>query len=137
MDGFQHGDSPFYPKELGIVDLQKWRSKLYHFLLPNDFHSFSPQEKTTFNRQIRVHGIKLENHELDISLAFLPYILKKIITISNTNETFISYKEGRYERELLLKHGAKYILDLQDLGCPMFNVLQREASTLCCASAPL
>ena len=125
LDGFQHGSSPFYVKEMGIVDLNKWKGKLYHFALPISKDSVvDDKELVTYHRQkFHVHGLELKNNDSDLPEAFIAIIIEQIILESHFNETFIAYKGGRCEKDLLEKLSARFIVNLEHLGCPKFNAL--------------
>ena len=122
LDGFYTQDDQFHPKKLGIFHTRTRKTSLFRFLLPTTFDQLSPADRRTAAHVTkRIHGIHYSNDENDLPISTLISIMDSIIQDSNENRTYIGYKGGNYERDLLNMHGATYICDISQFGVPKFD----------------
>lgn len=131
MDGFEipvkEGGYKFLCKELGVSFLYKDVATRYTFQV-GDFYSLLPKARITAAWVMRhIHGMKFEDRHGDFPQSSIYELLLTIQLecIAESGKSFIAYKGGHYERDLLREVGIPYY-NLESIGCPRYDQLLKD-----------
>ena len=136
LDGFQHGQSPFYIKRMAIRSVAFPIQKSVDLVLPPEALPTCPEELPTYQTQTALHGLSPDDPGL-YRLAKNAAIRNTVILASRFAQASLGlrirketlYVKGRQKMELLstslpfLSDFQVQVLNLEEIGCPSLETL--------------
>ena len=117
----------FLPKELGVTDLEEWKTNCYTFKLNMSFSQLSSTDKKTvaYLRKYH-HGLVFRDYPEDLPRYSLYRIMKELIRECNNDGYYIAFKGGNVEKNLLKRLNFQRFIDLEEYNCPKFQLLLED-----------
>lgn len=130
IDGFSVSDNyntKYLCKELAVFNFSTKTSYLFRFRLHRTLKSLTGKDRKSARFVTRhIHSLRFKDYSKDLNQRLLPTVIKHFADFCNVHSKSIGYKGGHLEKDLLIKAGAKNILNIELYGIPKFDVLNTD-----------
>jgi hypothetical protein len=62
----------------------------------------------------------------DLNQRLVPHVIQKLVNQCNNQGKYIGYKGGHLKHNLLIAAKAKYIINIEKLGTPKYNIIRKQ-----------